>query len=251
VIDLHSHVLPGLDDGARDLEAALSICRAAAADGIEVIAGTPHVRHDYPTTAADMQRALEQLRAAAGGLVELLPGGEIDLQELDRPIEELLPFALAGNPRYLLVETPYYGWPLDLAERLFRLHAAGVTPVLAHPERNYDVQARPTLLEPIVAGGTLVQLTATSLDGRGSGRAKSCAVTLLQRELAHLLASDAHEPGVRAIGLSPATRAVGGELARWLTLDVPRAIVDDTPLPPRPKRLGARRLLARSYRPRG
>ena len=251
MIDLHSHVLPGLDDGAQDLEAAVAICRAAAADGIEVLAGTPHVRHDYPTTADDMQRALEQLRAAAGDLVELLPGGELDLQELDRPIEELLPFALGGNPRYLLVETPYYGWPLDLADRLFRLHAAGITPVLAHPERNYDVQARPGLLEPIVAGGTLIQLTATSLDGRGSSRAKACALTLLQRELAHLLASDAHEPSVRAIGLSAAARAAGGELGRWLTLDVPRAIVDDTPLPPRPKRSGARRLLERSYRPRG
>jgi protein-tyrosine phosphatase len=253
VIDLHSHVLPGLDDGAADVDAALAICRAAAEDGIEVLAGTPHVRSDYPTTPEAMQRTLAELRAAAGDLIQLVPGGEIDLKELERPLEELAPFALGGNPAYLLVETPYFGWPLDIGDRLFRLRAAGITPVLAHPERNYDVQARPGLLEPLVEIGTLVQLTAASVDGRGGGRAKTCAATLLDRELAHLLASDAHEPSVRAIGLSAAARAVGDELGHWLTVDVPRSILDGTPAPPRPKRRrsGARRFLARSYRPRG
>ncbi|MGH3002782.1 MAG: CpsB/CapC family capsule biosynthesis tyrosine phosphatase, partial [Gaiellaceae bacterium] len=155
MIDLHSHVLPGLDDGAADLEEALSICRAAAADGIEVLAGTPHVRSDHGTTADSMEAALAELRDAAGDLIRLVPGGEVDLAELSRPAEELARFALGGNPRYLLVETPYVGWPLDLAERLFRLRASGVTPVLAHPERNYEVQSRPDLLESVVAGGTL------------------------------------------------------------------------------------------------
>lgn len=255
MIDLHSHILRGIDDGARTMEESIEIARAALADGITVIAGTPHVRDDWPTDASVMEYRVAELRAELqlqGIALDVRQGGEIAFDWLGKlPVETLRRFGLGGNPRYLLVETPYYGWPLDLAERLFRLHAAGITPVLAHPERNYDVQARPALLEPIVAGGTLVQLTATSLDGRGSSRAKACAVTLLQRELAHLLASDAHEPGVRAIGLSAAARVVGGELARWLTLDVPRAIVEDTALPPRPKRSSARRLLARSYRPRG
>ena len=79
--------------------------------------------------------------------------------------EELLRYALAGNPGYLLVETPYVGWPLDIEDRLFRLRAAGVTPVLAHPERNAEVQHRPDLLEPLVASGVLVQLTAGAVDG--------------------------------------------------------------------------------------
>jgi protein-tyrosine phosphatase len=253
VIDLHSHVLPGLDDGAADLDAALAICRAAADDGIEVLAGTPHVRSDYPTSAESMLQALAELRAQAGDLIRLVPGGELDLVELDRPVEELVRFALAGNPAYLLVETPYFGWPLEIGERLFRLRAEGITPVLAHPERNFDVQARPALLEPLVDTGTLVQLTAASVDGRGGARAKACATTLLDRELAHLVASDAHEPSVRAIGLAAAARAVGDELGHWLTVDVPRSIHDGTPAPPRPKRRrsGARRFLARSYRPRG
>jgi len=174
VIDLHSHVLPGLDDGAADLDEAVAMCRAAAEDGIEVLAATPHVRDDYPTTPDQMEQALAALRAAAGDIVRLVAGGEIDLGRVDLPREELARFALAGNPKYLLVETPYGGWPLDLPEKLFRLQADGFTPVLAHPERNPEVQQRPELLEPIVAGGTLVQLTAASIDGRmGGARARA------------------------------------------------------------------------------
>lgn len=244
MIDLHSHVLPGLDDGAADLEEAVAICAAAAADGIEVLAATPHVRHDYPTTVEQMERGLAALRAAAGGLVRLVGGGEIDIDELDRSRDELARFALAGNPRYLLVETPYAGWPLDLPEKLFRLRTEGITPVLAHPERNSEVQQRPELLEPIVLGGTLVQLTAASIDGRIGRRAQACAATLLRRNFAHLLASDAHAPGLREIGLRAAAEALDDEaLARWLTTDVPRAIVEDDRLPPRPGASRPRRRL--------
>ncbi|HZT17661.1 MAG TPA: CpsB/CapC family capsule biosynthesis tyrosine phosphatase [Gaiellaceae bacterium] len=244
MIDLHSHVLPGLDDGAADVEEALAICRAAAADGVEVLAGTPHVRDDHPTTAEAMEAALAGLREAAGDLLRLVPGGEIALDELRRrPLEELLRFALAGNPAYLLVETPYVGWPLDLTTLLSELAAAGVTPVLAHPERSLEVQLRPQLLEPVVGGGTLVQLTAASVDGRLGRRIRRCVAELLDRGLAHLIASDAHAPSIRAIGMSAAAAAVGDDaLARWLTVEVPRAIVDATPLPPRPPRSKRRRL---------
>jgi len=243
VIDLHSHVLPGLDDGAADLDEALAICRAAADDGIEVLAATPHVReHDYPTTAEEMEAAFAELSAAAGGIVRLVPGGELDIAELQRPVEELKRFALAGNPRYLLVETPYLGWPLDLGERLFSLRASGITPVLAHPERNADVQARPELLEPLVASGTLVQVTAGSVDGRLGRRAKACVGALLDRGWVHVLASDGHAPNVRAIGMRAAADALGdAALAQWLTVDVPRAIVDDTRVPARPQQLRKKR----------
>jgi len=242
VIDLHSHVLPGLDDGAADLDEAVAMCRAAAEDGIEVLAATPHVRDDYPTTPDQMERALAKLRAAAGDSVRLVGGGEIDLGRLDQPREELARFALAGNPNYLLVETPYGGWPLDLPAKLFRLLAEGITPVLAHPERNAEVQQRPELLAPIVAGGTLVQLTAASIDGRMGGRARSCAGTLLDQNLAHLLASDAHAPSVRAIGMGAAVEALRDEeLGRWLTVEVPGAILENQSLPPRPHTARPRR----------
>lgn len=201
-----------------------------------MLAGTPHVRHDHPTRPEQMEAALAQVQAAAAGIVRVVGGGEIDLDELARPIDELRRFGLGGNPAYLLVETPYVGWPLDLADRVFRLRAAGITAVIAHPERNADVQASPALLEAPVAAGGLVQLTAASLDGRGGRRSDQCARTLLELRLAHLVASDAHAASVRAIGLSGAAASLEDEpLARWLTDGVPRAIVDDAPLPERPE----------------
>jgi protein-tyrosine phosphatase len=244
VIDLHSHVLPGVDDGAKDLGEALGICAAAAADGIEILAATPHVRHDYPTTPDRMEAALAALREA-GPAVEVVAGGELDLAELDRPKEELQRFGLGGRDDTLLVETPYVGWPLDLAERLFRLRVQGFRVVLAHPERNLDVQANPALLEPIVQGGALVQLTAASVDGRLGQGPKRCSRALLDRGLAHLVASDAHAPTVRAVGMRAAAREVGEELGRWLTVDVPRALLDGGEPPPRPVVRARRRSLFR------
>jgi len=248
LIDLHSHVLPGLDDGAADLDEALRICRAAAEDGTKVLAATPHVRSDYPTTPEQMEAALAEVQAAAADTIRVVPGGELDLEQLGRPREELVRFGLAGNPGWLLVEMPYVGWPLDLADRLFRLRVSGFETVLAHPERNVDVQQRPHLLEPIVNSGTLVQLTAASLEGRLGDGSRKCAFALLELGLAHLVASDAHAPELRGVGLGGVEAAVGDrELARWLTYDVPRSIVERETAPPRPgKRSRRRRLFGRA-----
>ena len=241
MIDLHSHVLPGIDDGAENLDEAVAICQAAAADGIIAIAATPHVRSDYPTPPEAMAEGVRVLQAAVGNLLQVLPGGELDADELDRPLEELIRFGLGGNPQCLLVEMPYTGWRVDLERRLFRLRSAGVIPVLAHPERNREVQARPERLEALVAAGVLVQLTAASVDGRLGRRSEKCARHLLDRRLAHLMASDAHSPTVRAVGMTDAVRALDNpDLARWLTHDMPRAIVDGTEFPrsPQPPRRG-------------
>jgi len=133
------------------------MARAASQDGTEILAATPHVREDYPTSADTVEglvAALESELAAAGIPLEVRTGGEIALDRLaELPPEELARFGLAGNPRYLLVEFPYYGWPLDLAFRLGRLQASGVTPVLAHPERNFEVQEKPELLRAGRVGG--------------------------------------------------------------------------------------------------
>ena len=241
VIDLHSHVLPGLDDGARDLEESVAMARAAAADGTTVLAATPHVRDDYPTPADAMERALAELRSRLdleGIALRVVSGGELALDYLAKlGKDELQRFGLAGNPDYLLLEFPYHGWPLDLADRVFRLRAGGITPVLAHPERNQDVQAHPERLDPLVRSGALVQLTAASIDGRLGRASQSCAVRLLEIELAHLIASDAHSPEVRSIGLRGARNSLGDEeLGEWLTIAVPSAILDGGLPPPRPTR---------------
>ena len=240
MIDLHSHILPGVDDGARTSEESVEIARAAVADGIDGIAATPHVRDDYPTDPGTMERRVEEVRAAlaaAGVPLQVYTGGEIAFDRL----AELAPddrrrFGLGGNPGYLLVEFPYYGWPLGLADDLFRVQVAGCTPVLAHPERNAEVQAAPERLEAIVEAGTLVQVTAASLDGRLGRTARDAGLQLIELRCAHLIASDAHHPGIRAVGMAAAAEAVGDEaLAHWLTDGVPRALVEGAELPERPE----------------
>ena len=240
MIDLHSHILPGVDDGARSLEDSLEIARAAVADGIEVLAATPHVRDDYPTPAGTMEVLVGEVRRAL--VRERIPldvrkGGELALDRLDRlPEGELRRFGLAGNPDYLLVEFPYYGWPLSLPPTVFRLRTLGVTAVLAHPERNAEVQASPERLRPLVDAGALVQVTAASLDGRLGRAPLETGLLLVEQGLAHVLASDAHHATVRAVGMRAAAEAVGDPgLARWLAHDVPAAIVAGGPLPPRPE----------------
>jgi protein-tyrosine phosphatase len=241
VIDLHSHILAGLDDGARDLADSLALARGAVADGIRAVAATPHVREDYPTTAAAMERGVRELRQALEDEaipLEVLTGGEIALGELDGlSADERQSFGLGGNPNFLLLETPYVGWPLAFPAIVERLSQNGIVAVIAHPERNREVHEDPGHIARLVELGALVQITAASLDGRLGRPVRRCAEDLLEAELAHLLASDAHGAGVREIGLAAAREAVRDEaLGRWLTEDVPAAIVARAPLPPRPQR---------------
>ncbi|HET7572371.1 MAG TPA: CpsB/CapC family capsule biosynthesis tyrosine phosphatase [Gaiellaceae bacterium] len=245
VVDLHAHVLPGLDDGPASLAESLELLRASRAAGVTRIAATPHVRDDHPTEVTAMERAVLDVRAAAeaeGIPVEVLPGGELSLSRVSRFDDETLRrFGLGGNPSLLLVETPYAGWSPVLADLVFHLALRGFRVVLAHPERNAAVQAKPSLLEPLVRAGTLVQLTAGSLDGRFGRRAQRCAETLLAAGAAHLLASDAHAAALRGTGFAAAAAAVGQtRLVRWLTLDVPVALLAGAPLPARPQRQRAR-----------
>jgi protein-tyrosine phosphatase len=240
VIDLHSHILPGVDDGPRTIEGSLEIAKAAVADGIELMAATPHVRDDYPTSVATMELLVDQLRTALhleGVPLELRTGGEIALEQFDLlSPAELRSFGLAGNPKFLLVEFPYYGWPLELADRILQLRRFGITAVIAHPERNADVQADPDRLRPLVEAGALVQITAGSVEGRLGRSSQDAAARLVELELAHLLASDAHAPSVRSVGMSAAAQALGDDdLATWLATEVPAAIAWDRPFPERPR----------------
>lgn len=244
MIDLHSHVIPSLDDGPTALEGSLEILHAACDAGVTRIAATPHVRDDHPTTPEQMERGVAELRPLAPEGLEILTGGELDIRYL-RTLDDaaLRRFGLGGRPDLLLVETPFAGWPLDLRGLVFDLETRGFRVVLAHPERNGEVQDDPELVRELVDAGVAVQLTAGSLEGRLGRRPAASAKELLDRGLAHLIASDAHAASVRAFTLRAAAAAVGdGTFARWLTQDVPGALLEGRPLPPRPQRRRTMRL---------
>jgi protein-tyrosine phosphatase len=197
------------------------------------------VRDDYPTSVDEMEGTLATLRtavAAEGIELELLPGAELDLGRLTQlGADELRRLSLGGNGSWLLVEFPYAGWPIGLLPVARRLAEDGFRVVLAHPERHEEVQARPVRLQEFVESGIVVQLTAGAIEGRMGRGARQAAHDLLDLGLAHLLASDAHAPSLRAGGLAAAVAAVGDpELARWLTEDVPAAIVSGSDVPLRP-----------------
>jgi protein-tyrosine phosphatase len=249
LIDLHTHLLPGLDDGARNMDETLAIARTLVADGIDVVACTPHVRDDYPTTPAAMEAAVAEVQgavAAAGIRLEVLPGGELALEKVaEFAPDDLIRFGLGGNPRLLLLEFPYFGVPLALPELVRGLGERGIRVVVAHPERNADVQAHPTALEPVVLAGAVIQVTSASVVGRLGRAASVCSRQLLELELVHLIASDVHSPGVRDTCMSAAAAKLGGgALARWLTDAVPTALLGDDELPARPPAAPRRGLLS-------
>lgn len=240
MIDLHTHILPGLDDGARTLDEAVDMARTFVGEGVTAVAATPHVRDDYPTPAQVMLQAVTTLQRVLDEEkipLVLLPGAEVAVDWVAKLDDtELRRLTLAASGRYLLVETPYRGWSATVVEQLRRLLLVGLTPVLAHPERNAVVQRRPSLLAPLVEGGMLVQVTAASLDGRLGKAAHVTGHRLVADGLAHVVASDAHAPNVRAAGLLPAVEAIRDDaLAQWLVTDVPLALAHGEGVPSRPR----------------
>ena len=240
MIDLHTHVLPGVDDGARTLGEARAIALDLASQGVTVMAATPHVRDDYPTTPDEMEQAVAEVRAdfeAHRVPVEVVHGAEVDLGLLWAiPQEELPRLTIAQTGRYLLLEFPYRGWPFALDSAVKQLVGLGVTPLLAHPERNPEVQDRPDRVRGIVDSGALVQVTAASIEGSRDRAAQAAAFRLLDLGLVHVLASDSHGPHISREGMAGAAALLDDpELARYLTLEAPGAIVAGEPVPARPQ----------------
>lgn len=243
MIDLHSHILPGLDDGARSLEEAVGLARQSSAGGVTVVAATPHVRYDWPTTPEQMERGVAELRAELARVdvvLEIVPGGELALEHLGAlSAEDLRRFSLGQAGKYVLVECPYFGSPLELVPAIRALREAGLTAIVAHPERNPDVAERPTRAGALVELGALMQLTAASVEGALGRGPRETAFKLLELGLAHLLASDAHGPHIRESGLASAASALDDDgLARYLTEDAPAAVLagDRVAAPPRRRR---------------
>lgn len=241
MIDLHAHVLAALDDGARTLEESLAMLRLAAADGTRVLCATPHAHgpdYDVARDAAVAAHAALAAAARAAGLdLELRLASEVwyraDLDVLAR--EGRLALLGDGRRRYALVEFPPSHVPPEAEEVLFRLRLEGVTPVIAHPERNPSFWAKPDAAARMRAQGALLQVTAGSLTGLFRKESRACARALLDRDAVDLIASDCHGEARRPPGLAEAARLVakwaGRARAERLTDAVPRAILAGEPAP--------------------
>lgn len=197
MIDLHAHVLPGLDDGPPDLPAALALLRAMADEGITTVVASPHCDPDrYPTTAPQVLAAVELLTreaGAAGLAMRILPGMELTLTpDLVARLRSGTALAIAGT-RYVCVELPHLQFPRYAEAGLFALMAAGYRPVLNHPERNRGIQERPERFERLAEQGVLGLVTAGSLLGRFGPAAQELAETFVAAGLAPLVATDAHD----------------------------------------------------------
>lgn len=260
VIDLHTHILAGVDDGPERERDSIEMARLAAADGIEVVACTPHRGYRYDTTperVADGIAALQPQLDSAGIPIRLVSGLEIAIDRALRMDEdELRAATLGGNGRWLLIEMPFQGWPLDLPELLTSLELRGFSAVIAHPERAQSVQASPDRMRDIVGRGAILQLTADSLTGENGPRPLRCAEHLLHAGFAHIIASDMHSPTWRPPGLAEGLRAAAlmfhatPDDLRWMVDDVPRAVLEGRDVRP-PRLPGAPKLEPVKKRQRG
>ncbi len=197
MIDLHCHVLPGIDDGPRTLEDSLALCRAAAAAGIVTIVATPHVDHEYPgVTAEVIAEGVAEVREALSDAeieVEVVAGAEIALtRALDLSDDELRELRL-GAGDWALIEAPLSVSARQVSPMLRRIAERGHRIVIAHPERSPFFQRQPDALADLVADGMLSQITASSLTGAFGRAPRELAMTFLSRGLVHVVASDAHD----------------------------------------------------------
>lgn len=240
MIDLHCHILPGIDDGALDLADSLAMGRIAADDGIETIAATPHIRHDHDVRIPELSERVaevnDELRANEVP-VSVVTGGEVAESALDGLDEEELRAVSLGGRGWILLE-PRPG-PLgdSLIEAVGRLRDVGFRVLIAHPERHLSADL-PERIVGLIEAGALVQGTAAFLAG---GPAREGMLALARRGLIHVLSSDAHSShGGRPLRISPGLAALEEvESLRphidWIATEAPFAILrGDHPEPPYP-----------------
>jgi protein-tyrosine phosphatase len=249
VIDIHCHVLPGLDDGPSSMPEALAMAEAAVASGTTTLVATPHIDNTWrvrpqliPPRAAAHEQALE----SAGIELQIRTGAEIALSRLaDLSPSELAGLRLGDGP-YLLLECPLSPTAGDFDGLLLRIHSQHESIVLAHPERAPLFQQEPERLSRLVEAGLLCSLTAGSITGTFGESVRRFSFELLREGLVHDLSSDAHDELRRPPGIGRALASAEHEIpgisgqSEWLTTLAPAAILAGEPLPPRPSASGSR-----------
>ena len=257
MIDLHCHILPGVDDGPAEMGQSLELAREAAGAGTTTIAATSHVREDYPfplesigERVAEVNQALERERIA----LHVVRGGELAVTKAGELSDAEVAGICLGDGPYVLVETPYTHAGEMVETTLFDLQVRGFRPVLAHPERSPTFQGDLQFLGRLVERGVLSSVTAGSIEGRFGRTVKRFTLELMDAGLVHNVASDSHGDGARSPDLGRPFETLAGERpdiaehGRWYTEEVPGAILagEDVGPPPSFQRQGGwRRLFGR------
>lgn len=236
MIDIHSHILPGLDDGSKSWDMTLEMCRLAIEDGITHIVATPHADDTYAYSRDRIRDLVTELGKKVGGGLTFSVGCDFHLsfENVEDAITHPRRYTIDSG-QYLLVELSDYGIPPQISGALVRLREAGMIPILTHPERNGILQRRPERVLEWIDAGCLVQVTASAVTGSWGDTPQRIALWLLEQDAVHVLASDAHDDKRRRPILSEARRHVsrrfGAELARSLLQNNPLAIVRGQSLP--------------------
>jgi protein-tyrosine phosphatase len=236
MIDIHSHVLAGFDDGPVSTAESIEMLDQACRGGISRLIATPHSAHLVGKSyrEPDIRQAVSalQLQLDRQGIeIDVYPGIEVHVDgDLERELREGIAFTLADS-RYLLLELPFSLYPTYAEQVIMDLRLRGLVPILAHPERLEYFQENPNLLGRLIRFGALAQVTAESLTGGFGPRSRVASQVMLEHNLFHFLASDAHDSRYRVPNLADArdvaAQTVGTEAAAALVEAHPAAVIDN------------------------
>jgi protein-tyrosine phosphatase len=243
MIDIHAHILPGVDDGAKNWDQALQMARLAVEDGITVMVATPHLyqgRSVDPHRLNSREIILEHVAQLKDRLyeekipLEILPGCDFPLSfESLKFLDDGRALTINDANRYLLLELPDTSLPPAMEEICFQLQSKGITPIITHPERHMIMQEMPYKLKRLIDLGCLVQITGNSLTGWFGRRVKKIARQFVKLGYVHLLATDTHDPKRRPPVLSQAvaelTRLIGENRAQAMVNAIPQKIIAGEP----------------------
>ena len=235
MIDIHSHILPGLDDGSESLEESVEMLRQAAAAGTSDIVASPHANQDYAFDPLLVERRIGELQAAVGDAPQIHYGCDfhLTLENIDDALRSPGKYSI-DHRGYLLVEFSDFLIPKTADQVFARMMQVGLRPIVTHPERNQLLQRRLPELEAWVAQGVHLQVTAQSLMGRFGKTARQFAHELMGRGLVHFVASDAHDTKRRTTALDEPRRYVderfGPEAGLRMFEENPRAVLAGVPL---------------------
>lgn len=239
MVDLHHHLLPGLDDGSPDLATSVAMARVAAEDGVTHVVCTPHANDRYefdPATIAALRSELAAALAQAGISLQLGTGCDFHLSydNIQSALQYPRRYTVNGG-EYLLIELPDYSLSANLPQTFYDLRLAGMTPILTHPERNPTLQNEPGRLTGWVEAGLLTQVTAGSVLGTMGRPAKKLALDLLRKGEVHFIATDAHNLRSRSPQMRAAYKHIASRFtpayAEQLCVSNPLAVFHGRPLP--------------------